>query len=643
MTRRTIRLSLFHLALLLVAWRLVGTLIGDRGNLPFVVAAVVFLELTLVVCWATSIAVAGYEGSRRPTFAAARDVGTRWGAIAALVLWAGLLLTWVVPALIAVWFFEPANVEYNLIGGRYAVLLLAAVVLLPGAAIAGAAGAVLGGVIGLDRPRPPALRTLESRRPHPRRRTDLPMPERLVVIGGDAAGMSAASEARRRRPAGDLEIVVFERSSYVSYSACGEPYFVGDYVTELDDLIARTPEQFAARDIEVQTRHEVTAIDTEARRVTVRPVDGGDDRTEPYDQLLIATGAEPNRPPIEGARLPGVYEMHTLDDALALRRLIDERRPRRAAVVGGGYIGIEMAEAFERHDIPTTIVTAAPFAARSRSSTPRWATSSAPPRRSEASRSSPGGASNTSRATTASPPSPATAPTRSRPTSSSSASAVTPRSGSRPRTASPSARAAPSSSTTTSAPPSPASGPPETAPRPVTASPVRPVNFHLGTVANKQGRIAGVNLGGGDEAFPGVLGTAVTKLCDLEIGRTGLTETECRSLGLDYVAETFESTTASGYWPEADRMTMKAIAHRGTRRLLGAQIVGGDSSAKRIDAVAMALWNEMTVDELINVDLSYAPPFSGVWDPVLVAARKLRATLGDPPPTEGARPSEGAR
>ena len=131
------------------------------------------------------------------------------------------------------------------------------------------------------------------------------MPERLVIIGGDAAGMSAASEARRRRPADDLEIVVFERSSYVSYSACGEPYFVGDYVTEVDELIARTPEQFAAREIEVHTRHEVTAIDTEARRVVVRPVDGGAERSEPYDQLLVATGAEPNRPPIDGAHLAG--------------------------------------------------------------------------------------------------------------------------------------------------------------------------------------------------------------------------------------------------------------------------------------------------------------------------------------------------
>lgn len=150
----------------------------------------------------------------------------------------------------------------------------------------------------------------------------------------------------------------------------------------------------------------------------------------------------------------------------------------------------------------------------------------------------------------------------------------------------------------------------------------RPVNFHLGTIANKQGRIAGINLGGGDEAFPGVLGTAITKVCDLEIGRTGLTEAAARDAGFDVIAENFDSTTTAGYWPTAEPMTMKVIADGANGRLLGAQIVGGSGAAKRIDAVAMALWNEMTVEAMVNVDLSYAPPFSGVWDPVLVAARK---------------------
>jgi NADPH-dependent 2,4-dienoyl-CoA reductase/sulfur reductase-like enzyme len=155
----------------------------------------------------------------------------------------------------------------------------------------------------------------------------------------------------------------------------------------------------------------------------------------------------------------------------------------------------------------------------------------------------------------------------------------------------------------------------------------RPANFHLGTVANKQGRIAGINIGGGDEPFPGVLGTAITKVCDIEIARTGLTEAEAGASGFDAVAATFDSTTTAGYWPAAQPMTMKVVADRATHRLLGAQIVGGEGAGKRIDAVAMALWNEMTVEAMVNVDLSYAPPFSGVWDPVLVAARKASDAL----------------
>jgi len=455
------------------------------------------------------------------------------------------------------------------------------------------------------------------------------MPERLVIIGGDAAGMSGASEARRRRAADDLEIVVFERSSFVSYSACGEPYFVGDYVTDLDQLIARTPEQFAAREIEVHTRHEVTSIDTGARRVVVRPVDGGAERSEPYDQLLIATGAEPNRPPIDGSHLPGVYQMHTLDDAIAVRRMIDEHEPKRVAVIGGGYVGVEMAEAFERHGIPVTIVTSAPslldpqldpeMGDLVRAAAEERGIAVVTGQRIEY-------IEGDDRVT-------AVACEGAKPIE---ADVVLLGLGSHAEVWLATQNGIPVGESggilvddhqRTSIPGVWAAGDCAEAQHRISG---RPVNFHLGTVANKQGRIAGVNLGSGDEAFPGVLGTAVTKLCELEIGRTGLTETECQASGVDYVADTFGSTTASSYWPEAEPMTMKAVTERGTRRLLGAQIVGGRGAAKRIDAVAMALWTEMTVDQLINVDLSYAPPFSGVWDPVLVAARKARAILGDP-------------
>jgi NADPH-dependent 2,4-dienoyl-CoA reductase/sulfur reductase-like enzyme len=148
------------------------------------------------------------------------------------------------------------------------------------------------------------------------------------------------------------------------------------------------------------------------------------------------------------------------------------------------------------------------------------------------------------------------------------------------------------------------------------------VNIALGTHANKHGRIIGTNIAGGYGSFPGVLGTAISKVCDLEIGRTGLGEADAMAAGFGFVTTTVDSTTTAGYFPGAEQMTVKVLAEQRSGRLLGAQIVGRTGSAKRIDVFATAVWNSMTVEEMTMMDLSYAPPFSPVWDAVLVAARK---------------------
>ena len=148
------------------------------------------------------------------------------------------------------------------------------------------------------------------------------------------------------------------------------------------------------------------------------------------------------------------------------------------------------------------------------------------------------------------------------------------------------------------------------------------VAIALGTIANKQGRVAGLNLGGSYASFPGVLGTAATKVCGLEIARTGLGEAEARDAGFEPVTSIIESTTRAGYYPDAGKITIKTLAERGSGRLLGAQLVGEEGTAKRVDVFALALWSGLRVDELSDVDLSYAPPFAPVWDPVLIAGRK---------------------
>jgi NADPH-dependent 2,4-dienoyl-CoA reductase/sulfur reductase-like enzyme len=148
------------------------------------------------------------------------------------------------------------------------------------------------------------------------------------------------------------------------------------------------------------------------------------------------------------------------------------------------------------------------------------------------------------------------------------------------------------------------------------------VHVALGTHANKQGRVLGTNLGGGYATFPGVVGTAVSKVCELEIARTGLREADCDAVGFRWLAVTVDSTTRAGYYPDAAPITVKLVVEQRTGRLLGGQIVGREGAAKRVDILAVALWNRMTVEEIALLDLGYAPPFSPVWDPVLIAARK---------------------
>ncbi|MFI6516839.1 FAD-dependent oxidoreductase [Spirillospora sp. NPDC050679] len=444
------------------------------------------------------------------------------------------------------------------------------------------------------------------------------MPERLLVIGGDAAGMSAASQARRARP--DLEIAVVERGNFASYSACGIPYYVGGVVEDADELVARTPEHFRERGIDLRLRHEATEIDLAAARVRVRDLDGGGERWEPYDQLMVATGAVPVRPPLPGADADGVHGVQVLDDGLAIRRAVEERRPERAVVVGGGYIGLEMAEALVRRGLDVTLVDGAEQPMRTLD--PDMGELVADAIRGIGVRLHLGekveGFETSGGRVTAVRTGSRTLP----------ADLVILGLGVKPNTAIAEAAGIETGPTggivtdrrmrTRSANVWAAGDCVENRHRVSGA----PVAIALGTHANKQGRIAGTNIGGGYAAFPGVIGTAVSKICHVEVARTGLNAREAAEAGFDALEAVVKSTTRAGYHPGATEMHTKLLFERRTGRLLGAQIVGAENAAKRIDGLAIALWNGMTVEEMTGLDLGYAPPFSPVWDPVLIAARK---------------------
>lgn len=446
------------------------------------------------------------------------------------------------------------------------------------------------------------------------------MPDRLLVVGGDAAGMSAASQARRRRSVDQLEIIAFERGNHTSYSACGIPYLVGGLVGELDDLVVRTPEVFRDRfDIDARTGHEVVAIDPDERAVTVRRLDNDSEYRETYDHLVIATGAEPVRPSLPGIDARGIHGVQTLDDAVKVERSLSEGA-RRAVIVGGGYIGLEMAEAFLLRGLEVTLVEQAPqpmvtldpemgalVADALRQMGVKLHLNIAVSGFEEA-----GG--RVSSVVTEEGDIPADVVvlgTGTRPAAGLAREAGIPvgetggiRTDARMRTEIEGVWAAGDCVET------------------FHRISRRAVAIALGTHANKQGRVAGINLGGGYATFPGVVGTAVSKICSVEVARTGLNEGQAEAAGLRFESVVVESTTRAGYYPGAKKMTMKLLAEVGTGRLLGAQIVGEEGAAKRIDVFATALWNEMTVEEIQEMDLSYAPPFSPVWDPVLIAARK---------------------
>jgi NADPH-dependent 2,4-dienoyl-CoA reductase/sulfur reductase-like enzyme len=443
----------------------------------------------------------------------------------------------------------------------------------------------------------------------------------LVVVGGDAAAMSAASAARRLRGHDDLEIVAFERGSYTSYSACGIPYFIGNDVGDLDALIARTPEQFAHNHaIEARVRHEVMTIDLDRRAVLARDLATGEETWEAFDQLMIATGAVPIRPPLPGIDAAGIFGVQTLDDGLAVRAAIEREPPRSAVVVGAGYIGLELAEALCAQGIPVTVIqrgrtpmdTVDPDMGDMLVEAMRRFTMTLRLEETVTGFETDGGrvrAVVTDQGTV--PADLVILGLGVRPNSELAAAAGIP--------LGPTGAIAVDQRLRTRVAGVWAAGDCVEKFHRVSR---RPVTIALGTHANKEGRTAGINLGGGYATFPGVLGTAVTKICDVEVGRTGLGEAEAEAAGFETVSVSVDSTTRAGYYPGARPIRTKLVAERGSARLLGAQIVGEEGAAKRIDVLATALWHEITVSELLNVDLSYAPPFSPVWDPVLIAARK---------------------
>jgi NADPH-dependent 2,4-dienoyl-CoA reductase/sulfur reductase-like enzyme len=396
--------------------------------------------------------------------------------------------------------------------------------------------------------------------------------------------------------------------------------------------VARDPRTFREEfGIDVRTRHEVVGIDLDRREVTVRALDDGsrESRTG-FDHLVYAAGAVPVRPDFPGIDARGVFGVQTLDDGAAVREFLVAEKPRKGVVVGAGYIGVEMAEALVRRGLEVIVVEKAD-----------QPMSTVDPDMGALVRTAMEGLGIEVRSGTT---------VTEMSTKDDRITGVTTDAGHlpadivvlglgvRPDTGLAGVAGLPLG----------ASGGVVTDRRmrvrgerglvrgvwaagdcveTVHLITEEPVHLPLGTHANKQGRVAGINIGGGYATFPGVIGTAVTKVCELEVARTGLRERDATAAGFAYVTATIESTNRAGYFPGAVPMTVKLIAEKVTGRLLGGQIVGRTEAGKRIDALAVALWNGMSVEEMTALDLGYAPPYAPVWDPILIAARKAADAL----------------
>ena len=439
---------------------------------------------------------------------------------------------------------------------------------------------------------------------------------KVVIIGGVAGGATAA--ARLRRLDEGAEIVVFERSGYISYANCGLPYYIGGAIEDPEELTLQTPESFYARfRVDMKVRHEVTAIHPDRKTVSVKNLETGAEFEETYDKLILSPGAKPTRPPIPGIDLERIFTLRTVEDTFRLKAYLDVNRPKSAVLVGGGFIGLELAENLRELGLEVTIVEQlnqlmSPFdpdmAAFLHNEARRHGVKLA-----------------LGRAVAGFEEREAGVEVLLKDAPSLHADLVALAIGVTPDTAL--AKEAGlelglrgsivvNDRMETSLPDIYAVGDAVQVKHGVTG---QDTLIALAGPANKQGRIAADNICGGDSRYSGSQGSSVIKVFDMTGAATGLNETAARRAGLDVDTVVLSPMSHAGYYPGGKVMTMKVVFEKGTYRLLGAQIVGYEGVDKRIDVLATALRAGLTALQLKDLDLAYAPPYSSAKDPVNMA------------------------
>lgn len=439
---------------------------------------------------------------------------------------------------------------------------------------------------------------------------------KIVIVGGVAGGASAA--ARIRRLDENAEIIVFERTGFISYANCGLPYYVGGVITDEKSLTLQTPESFWDRfRVDMRIRHEVTAVNTERKTVTVHGLDTGKIYEESYDKLILSPGAKPAQPNMPGIDSDRIFTLRTVEDTLKIHNFIEKEKPQSATVIGGGFIGVEMAENLAESGLKVTLAEYADHLLAPFDFDMACAV--------HAQMESHGVRLMLKTAVTSFEKDGDKIIVKTANSCDISSDMVLLSIGVTPDTSlakNAGLELGIKGSITvndrmeTSVPDIYAVGDAVEVKHFVTGNNAL---ISLAGPANKQGRIAADNICGGNSTYKGSQGSSVIKLFDMTAASTGINEAAAKSAGIDYERVVLSPASHAGYYPGGKVMTMKVIYDKRTLKLLGAQIVGYDGVDKRIDVLATAIRAGMKATELAELELAYAPPYSSAKDPVNMA------------------------
>jgi len=444
------------------------------------------------------------------------------------------------------------------------------------------------------------------------------MGQKMIVVGGGAAGPSTAAEAKRRNKS--LDVTMIEGGDFVSYAACPMPYYIGGYITDYKKLVIRTPEEFGKTGINVKLKTRVEEIDSQKGMVRL-----SDNSSLPYDILVMATGASAYRLNIPGVDTEGVFVLRNLANAIQIKSYLNEKACRKAVLIGAGYIGMEMCEALRNLGIETTVLDILPRPII------RWDAEFAKLVLEELGRNN----------------IPFLAETKPLAIEKGKESRLTLKTDKGDLDADVILMGVGTHSNVDLAKAigleMGESGAIKVNHRQQTsAEGVYAVGdccevFHkvanrwaympLGDIANKQGRVAGQNIGGNPAEFPGIVGAQSFKVFNLEVGTTGLMEEEATKYGFQPVSTLIWGSPVARPMLKGEKVGIKLVADKASRKLIGGQCIGEKGAVQRISSLSVALWAGLSVDEVGYLDLPYAPPFGGAWDAIHICAQELARKL----------------